>query len=288
MRKELAVPLIALLGGAAGFFLRWWELSSAFETDTGLHIPGSPATLALIVLTAAVALLLALTCRGTHRNFSGGYDQAFAARGNTPYMVGMTVSAFLFFLAGALFFLELAGEYRSAGSYFTLLPRTLLAVLTLVSGGCLLMLGKNNYRAEGGGKYSMHLLLPAYAACLWLMVSYQEHNGDPVILDYVYQLFAVISSVLGAYFMAGFAFERAKTFRTVFFSQLAIYFSLVTLADQHTPAFLLLYGGFLFYFLSSGVALLHNAALAGPPASGGGKRLPKQDKSDREGTPDEG
>ena len=285
MRKELTVPLTALVGGAAGFFLRRWELSSAFEADTGLHIPGSSATMALIALSAVVALILALACRGIHRDFPGGYDQAFAAPGNAPYMMGMPAAAFLFLLAGGASLLELAGTYRTAGSYFTLLPQTLLTALCIASGACLFLLGKNNYRAEGRGRYSACLLLPAYTACLWLIVSYQEHSGDPVVLDYVYQLFAVIASVLGAYFMAGFAFERAKAFRSVFFSQLAVYFSLVTLADRHDPAFLLLYSGFLFYFLASGVALLHN--VAAQPAAGG-KRLKKSDRSDKEETPDEG
>ena len=69
MRKELVLPVTAAVSGAAGFFLRRWELASAFEADTGLPIPGMPATWALIALSAAAVLALALLCRGSHRVF---------------------------------------------------------------------------------------------------------------------------------------------------------------------------------------------------------------------------
>ena len=92
---------------------------------------------------------------------------------------------------------------------------------------------------------------------MWLIVSYQEHSGDPIILDYVYQLFAVIAAVLGCYFLSGFGFGRGRP-AAAFFSAEAMYFALVTLADTHEPAFMLLYAGYFFYFAASTVALLFN------------------------------
>ena len=194
MRKELVLPVTAAVSGAAGFFLRRWELASAFEADTGLPIPGMPATWALIALSAAAVLALALLCRGSHRVFPGGYDEAFSARGRTLYMAGMVAAAFLMVIAGALFLMELPQLYAEAKlqtkgtPMLGLLPRALLAVLALCSGWSLFQLGKNNYRGEGQGKYSSSLLIPAYTACMWLIVAYQARSGDPIILDYVYQL----------------------------------------------------------------------------------------------------
>ena len=141
---------------------------------------------------------------------------------------------------------------------FSLVPMVLLAVLCLCSAWSMLMLGKNNYRGEEKGKYSAWLLIPAYTCCMWLIVSYQEHSGDPIILDYVYQLFSVIAAVLGCYFLSGFGFGRSRPAAAAFFSAEAMYFALVTLADTHEPAFLLLYAGYFFYFAASTVALLFN------------------------------
>ena len=39
MRKEIVLPAATVAVGAAGFLLRRWELATAFEPDTGLHIP---------------------------------------------------------------------------------------------------------------------------------------------------------------------------------------------------------------------------------------------------------
>ena len=115
-------------------------------------------------------------------------------------------------------------------------------------------------------------------------------RDSPIILDYVYQLFAVIAAVLGSYFMAGFGFERAKTFRSAFFSLCAMYFILVTLADTHEPGFLALYLAFFLYFAASSAVLLYNARQPRGPRMPG-KRLLKDTETEdlnREGTPDEG
>ena len=294
MRKELILPVTAIVGGAIGFFLRRLELATAFEPDTGLPIEGMPVTWALIALSAAVAVVLLLLCLGVGKGFEGGYDQAFRARDAAPYMMGMTAGAFLTAAAGVLLLLKLPRLYAEAsletGGFpmFSLVPMVLLAVLCLCSAWSVLMLGKNNYRGEEKGKYSAWLLIPAYTCCMWLIVSYQEHSGDPIILDYVYQLFSVIAAVLGCYFLSGFGFGRSRPAAAAFFSAEAMYFALVTLADAHEPAFLLLYAGCFFYFAASSVALLYNLGRPLGPRMPGGRRLRTDEKINREERPHEG
>ena len=294
MRKELILPVTAIVGGAIGFFLRRQELLTAFEPDTGLPIDGMPVTWALIALSVVVAAVVLLLCLGTGRGFEGGYDEAFQARDVTPYMMGMTAGAFLSAAAGVLLVLQLPALYAQAsvetGGFpmLSLVPKVLLALLCLASAWSMLMLGKNNYRGERQGKYSAWLLIPAYTCCMWLIVSYQEHSGDPIILDYVYQLFAVIAAVLGCYFLSGFGFGRGRPAAAAFFSAEAMYFALVTLADAHEPAFLLLYAGCFFYFAASSVALLHNLGRPLGPRMPGGRRLSTRQNTNREERPHEG
>ena len=294
MRKELVLPVTAIVGGAIGFFLRRLELATAFEPDTGLPIEGMPVTWALIALSAAVAVVLLLLCLGVGKGFEGGYDQAFRARDAAPYMMGMTAGAFLTAAAGVLLLLKLPRLYAEASletsgfPMFSLVPMVLLAVLCLCSAWSMLMLGKNNYRGEEKGKYSAWLLIPAYTCCMWLIVSYQEHSGDPIILDYVYQLFSVIAAVLGGYFLSGFGFGRSRPAAAAFFSAESMYFALVTLADAHEPAFLLLYAGCFFYFAASSVALLYNLGRPLGPRMPGGRRLRTDEKINREERPHEG
>lgn len=295
MRKELVLP-VAVAGGGIGFLLRRWELASAFEADTGLPIPGMPATMALILLSVGMLAVLALLCRGGQRSFPGGYDEAFAAEGKPLYMAAMVAAALLMAISGVLMLLGLPEAYaqaklQTAGTpMLPLLPLAALAVLCLYSAWSLLQLGKNNYRGEGNGKYSSSLLAPAYTACFWLIVTYQARSGDPIVLDYAYQLFAIIFTVLGAYFMAGFAFERPKVFRASFCSLCAMYFILVTLADGQDLATLVLCVAYFLYFAASSAVLLFHV---GRPlgARMPGKRLRTSSNAPdnkREGTPDEG
>ena len=269
MRKEILLPGIAVGGGVVGFLLRRWELSTAFEPDTGLPISGAPATWALVALTLLVAGVLLLLCPRRAGAFPEGYDQAFCCS-NPFYATAAITGGFLLGAAGVLRLFELPQTLAQSmitaeASSFTLrvfllsLPQIALAALCLISALCVIFVAKNNYRSEGRGKRSGKLLLPAYTCCLWLITAYQVRAGDPVVLDYIYELFAIISTLLALYFMAGFSFQRSRAILTCFFCLIGCYFSLVTLADAHALDSLLLYAFAIFYLPASAAALLSHA-----------------------------
>lgn len=257
MKKHILAPLVAIVGGVVGCALRVWGLVAGFEADTGLPISGAPSTWALILLSVAMVVALFLLVRRIPAApASIQYGQAFYAEGNMPYMICTVLAAFALLVAGvwmALAFLR--------GSNPSII-RLILAVLCFLSAFCVLSAGKNNYRGEVGGKYSAVLLMPAYTCCLWLIAAYQVRAGDPVQLDYIYELFAIIAALLGLYYTAGFSFDRPKPRRAVFFSLLGAYFSIVTMADRHDLAFVLLYCFTILAPLASATVLMKN--LHGP------------------------
>lgn len=275
MRKEIVLPSLAVGGGIVGFFLRRWELATAFEADTGLVTPNMPSTWALIIWSVVLAVVFILLCRGKHRPFTGGYDAAFSAKGNTVYVTAMVLSAFLLLASAVLNYMGIPAAYQEAVAaaragnaqgtpLFNVLPRAILGLLAVISFFCVLSTSKNNYRGEGKGKFSFPLLAPAYMGCIWLIAAYQVRAGDPVRQDYIYELFAIIASLLGLYFTAGFSFERAKVFRSALFSLLGVYFSLVTLADGHDLYTVLLYGFCILNLTANVTALLANDARPEP------------------------
>ena len=299
MRKEIVLPSLAVGGGIVGLLLRRWELATAFEADTGLVTPNMPSTWALIIWSALLAAAFILLCRGKHRSFAGGYDAAFAAKGNTVYITAMVLAAFLLLASAVLNYMGIPAAYAEAVAaaragnaqgtpLFNVLPRAILGALAAVSFFCVLSTGRNNYRGEGKGKFSLSLLAPAYMGCIWLIAAYQVRAGDPVRQDYIYELFAIISSLLGLYFMAGFSFERAKVFRSYLFSLLGVYFSLVTLADGHELYVVLLYGFCILSLTANVTALLANDARPEPRArrSHSEEEISAED-SETEVTPDE-
>lgn len=299
MRKEIVLPSLAVGGGIVGLLLRRWELATAFEADTGLVTPNMPSTWALIIWSALLAAAFILLCRGKHRSFAGGYDAAFAAKGNTVYITAMVLAAFLLLASAVLNYMGIPAAYAEAVAaaragnaqgtpLFNVLPRAILGALAAVSFFCVLSTGKNNYRGEGKGKFSFPLLAPAYMGCIWLISAYQVRAGDPVRQDYIYELFAIIASLLGLYFTAGFSFERAKVFRSSLFSLLGVYFSLVTLADGHELYVVLLYGFCILSLTANVTALLANDARPEPRArrSHSEEEISAED-SETEVTPDE-
>lgn len=274
MWNVILLPLLAVAGGIGGALLRRWELATAFDTD-GLAIAWAPASLVLIALSVLLALVFALLSRGARHELKTCGD-AFSASGSWLYLVAGALSAAYLLIAGLW---GLREELLTGGG--THLLRLLLWVMCLISFFCVLSLVVRNFRGLGGGRYSLRLLMPAYTCCLWLVAAYQQRAADPVVLDYVYELFAIICSLLGLYFTAGFSFGRPRTWRCAFCCLLGVYFSLVTLADGHDWGTCALFLFSTLYQLSAVTALLYHAFVKGPAPS------PDQPNKTQEVSPDE-
>ncbi len=272
MLQVVLPPLLAVAGGVGGFFLRRWELSTAFDAS-GLAIPWAPASVVLIVWSAALALAFALLCRGARHELKD-YGGAFSACGNWAYLVVTALAAACLLVAGGF---GLADELGGASPR---LLRLLLWAMCIVSFCCVLTVVLNNFRGRGR-KYSLALLVPAYTCCLWLVSAYQQRSADPVVLDYVYELFAIVCTLLGLYFTAGFSFARGKIWRCAFFSLLSVYFGIVTLADGHDRSTRLLVLFAILYQAATVALLLYHAFLKAPEPS------PDEPNNTQEVTPDE-
>lgn len=255
MLNIVLLPFLAVVGGAAGFFLRRWELSTAFET-TGLVTPWSPASVLLIALSIAVAVVFALLCRKPNNQLKT-YDDAFFAPGNRLYLAALALASACLLVA-ALF--GLRSEMFAWPRNFL---RLALWALCIAAFFCVLSIALSNFRCTGR-KYNVKLLIPAYAFCLWLVSAYQQHAADPVVLNFMYELFAIVCSLLGLYFAAAFSFAKPRVWRYAFFSLMGIYFSMVTLADIHDRAAQLLYLFAILYQLATVSVLLKNAFVTPP------------------------
>jgi hypothetical protein len=275
MLQAILLPLLAVFGGVGGYFLRRWELTAAFEPDTGLAILWTAPTVALIALSAVLAALFFLLCRKSKYPVTT-YREAFSTPGNWAHLVVGAAAAALVLVSG----LWGLGEQLTGSA-----PKVLwllLDILCLASFACLVLVVPSNFRGKER-RYSLALLLPAYTCCVWLVTAYQQRAADPVVLDYVYHLFAIICTLLGLYFAAGFSFGRGRVCLCAGFTLLGTYFSILTLADTHTLSERLLLLGLVLYQMSSAAALLRNAFLTGPAP---GQEEPQADQT-QEVTPDE-
>lgn len=267
MKRILFTLLLPVFCGAAGFCLRRQQLLTGFE-PTGLAIPGNlPGMLliALSLLVTAACLLLSSRCKYTPKS----YNEAFSSPGNAFYLFFVALAALLLLGSAALGLRELWTQVQ-AGTTLNWL-QLLLWCMCVVSAICVLSAAGSNFRYNGRRsnnsqrRYSLALLALPYTACLWLVTSYQQFSADPVILSYVYQMLAMIATLLAVYFIASFSFQRPRPRLCLLFSLLGIYLSIVTLADSHDwPARLLFLASVL--YLSHTALMLMSNTLAPPPA----------------------
>lgn len=231
MHHMILLPLLAILGGGAGFFLRRWELSCAFDSE-GLPIPGTSATICLILFSAALAVVLLLFCLRA-KSKAAPQQAPLSAAGNIPYLVMCLLDAALLPAAAIAGFLDELALWEPNPL------RVALFVLCFPCCACIVLMALRNFRGQRR-QYSFSLLLPAFFCCLWLVTTCQVCSSDPVVLNYVYHLFAIICALLSMYYAASFSYIQNNPWLFLLFSLLGIYFGLTTMADQHDIAATLL------------------------------------------------
>lgn len=253
MLKKYLLLFLAILGGIAGIILRRWQLDVAFESETRLPISGTPATLAIALLSFLVVLLLFLLARSTQKNLcTKSHDLQTLPCRSFSLLLFLSVAALLTIVASVLLYQDALRDS----------PKNLLqlvfSLLNICSAVCLFLIGKQVYQGNSL-KNRLILLIPAYSACFWLMVSYRTWARDPFIMDYLFALFAIVTTVLAHYFIASYFFAKPQPFMVFISTMLAVFFSIIALADSATLAEKCLLLAQVFYFSPSIFILCRNS-----------------------------
>lgn len=222
MRKNsILILCIAAVGGAFGFFVRWLQLRSALDAETGLMRPGAASgrvLIALCVVVAAVQLLY--TFRLRNRLPAPGLD--FFARGSAIYRFFCAAMGLLTFVAGVLLLLA-ALRGRMVLCFF-------LALLAMFAGLCMSALSMS--ATAGAAARCLCCTVPVLFFCFWLIVVYKNNASNPVIWSFCMPLLAITANVLGWFYLAGLAYDKPKPACLLFFCQYAPFLSLLSLADS--------------------------------------------------------
>ena len=262
MRKDVALPALALAGGVAGFFLRRWQLASAYVPETGLFTHGAPATLVLmglLGLAAAVILLMVLPIKEGPEDFLPAFHSP-----ETGQITILTAAGLLMMAAGALGLwsgLDSLSLWRTHPDQYqmsTLAAQVMAALLCLPAGGGILLMGRMAYRGELNDWACRLASLPALAGLVWLFSAHLKNGTEPVLMKYGIRLAAALFLTLAHYYIAGCLFGRPRRRRTAFLALMGGVLGLTSLADGadlfHTAATL----AFSLSALAFGRALLRN------------------------------
>lgn len=234
MRKQTVLPALALAGGAAGFFLRRWQLASAYQPDTELFVHGAPATFALLGLTGLLALMFFALAWKTR----DGLDDFLPAFGSpSPGQMTVLAAAGILLFAAGLFGLRDGlsalrlwradpGMYQLSGPGSQLLS----GALCIPAGLGVLQMGRMAYRGglNDGGCFLAPF--PALAGLVWVFATHLKHGTEPVLMKYGFSLFAALLLTLAHYYIAGFLYGRPRPRRALFCSLMGIALGITSLA----------------------------------------------------------
>ena len=237
MRKDIALPALAVAGGAAGFFLRRWQLAAAYQPDTGLFVHGAPATYALFGgLAAVLALILLLLAR---EKLEGADD--FLPAFGSPSAGQMTVlaaAAFLMFAAGGFGMQEGFRTLRlwqaAPESYQLSGPgsQLLTGALCILAAFGVPYMGQMAYRGRINDRVCFLVPFPALAGLVWVFAAHLKHGTEPVLMKYGLSLFAALLLTLAHYYIAGFLYNKPRPRRALVFALMGVVVGITSLADR--------------------------------------------------------
>lgn len=214
MKKVISL-LPAVLLGAVGFLLRWSQVRSAFDAQTGLAVP-SVLHLLLAVWVVVTAVLLALWFRKMPK-IAEGAAAAFRCPDGAELMV-LIGGAFLYLAAGAWQILgaETGFAWRLLGALGVLAGVSLLAAV---------------FQWRRGGQMGNLLLVPVLLNVMWLLVTYRNHADDPVTERYFLPILAMAALTYAFFQLAALCFSAGRRRRALVFAALALALSIAALGD---------------------------------------------------------
>lgn len=211
-------PFFALLLGIIGLFLRRWQLTSCFD-EQGLPIAGTAAAL-LTALTAAGILFFLLAVRSLSPKNS--WNDSFGSQ-PMPFLLLPALGA----LASGFFYLQSYHQEIRHTTAFAfagkILPVLMVAGSIMAAAGLAAM-------ARGGKPEPLLVMLPGFGSCFWMVNAYHSHASNPVVPRFAWFLLAVVFTAFAWYDMAGFAMERGKLRRAVFFALTSVFLCLISIA----------------------------------------------------------
>lgn len=236
---RVPVMILTAAAAAAAYALRLHQLHTAFDAS-GLAVAGA-GNCFFTYFTVAMVLLFAV--------------YAFYLRKRRKYAACCSRSAGVLAvsLAGAL------GLVLSSAAML-LSPEaksdSVVAVGGLLTAACWTAIAVARF--QGRKPAAGFPLFPVVFFGVILVLRFRSWNRDPSILDYCYELLALISLMCAAYHQCGFYFDRGQRRAAVFFCLCSLFFSAAALAGAR-PRELALFGGAMLWTAASLWQLLRPA-----------------------------
>lgn len=228
-KNAFTLTIATFVTGIFGFFLRWLQNMNGFD-DAGLAIPGASISVTVTVYTILVLILFFLEERLYLRKLgrSGEAGEALALPSFVIKVLLWAAAAFM--VIGSLIYM-----FSSDFSRFPTMQR-ITGALGIFAGLCFPFICKRKNAFQEGGASMAGVIVPVAFACFWLVTAYRIVAENPILWSYAPRILAIIAILLAFYYIAAYAFHRAKPARCIFFLQSSAYFGIFTLMDKLSTA----------------------------------------------------
>lgn len=210
------ILLAAVLLALAAFFLRLSQLSFAFD-ENGMTTGKGILFFSVVTILAVIAFALYSRSLKSRKKYS-----AIAGQGLTELAVG-AAAAILMIAAGLVLLLH-PGQQGDR----------LVAFGSILTGICWGLTAAGRYM--GKKVQALLFMIPAAFYVVELVCRFRLWTRDPIIIDYCYDLFALISIMCATFHLGGFCFEQGARRLTVFFSLCGVFFSAAALVRASASA----------------------------------------------------
>ena len=229
--RNSAYPLCitTMVLAAFGGFLRWLQNQVSFELETGLAVRGSIwpyATAIWIVLAAAVLLVSARRAVNRDRvrrpeTFAQAFYPVGGYSGVFVILCGLVMA-----VGGVLLFLTVPFSEPQRRLY------QIVGVIGAVYGVAFPFQLQDH--AERPHTLTVVLSgLPIALFAFWIVVSYKSNIVNPTITAYAVEILTLCAMCVAFYQTAGFAFDRPKPIKSIFWALFAAFLGVMSVADRH-------------------------------------------------------
>lgn len=254
MRKTaLTLTITTLVISVFGAFLHWLQTMNIFEKDTGLAIPGAGTSIAYIIYTVLAVAAICFFVFGWLRKYVGTAEAATALRSGTalPAVLGWLLCICVAAPSCLLMFSLQTARF----SIF----RRVFGACGIIAGLCIPCLNVRNRENGVNSLARPAAVILTLFYCLWLAFYYKTCTSeDPVVWAYAVETLGIASGTVGIYSLAAYYFGIGRKNHALVSVQLAVYFNLGALADEHNTVLSLMLGATAVLMLIAEYLLIEN------------------------------
>lgn len=233
MNSPWIFPILGIAGGGLGALIRYGQIQTGLDPETGLMVPGNIFGYLLLALLVALGVVIWMMTRISKRipqkpTFSAAFDPTKPA---------------LYMMVGGIFATFLSGIFLAHDAFGVSQLDLMMGLLVAMGSVGLLSVLRAFKKFNPSEADGTLLLISVFAAVLLLIVSYRSVSINPVIWVYAFEILALSAVLLSLFQVCAFAFGVGNIDLFYRSSIAAVALCIITLADGHSLAYSLYFAG---------------------------------------------